>query len=83
MQFPIGRYKGFQAFESRGATMKMVIVDTDSQVNKAVLKWLTISRLRSEYLPVGGMLINEKALNLQKKAKHRKAKLKRKTINKK
>ena len=39
-------------------------VDTHDQVNKAMLKWF--KRLRSENVPVNGVLIKEKALYLVK-----------------
>ena len=52
--------KILQAFQQGNATTKRVKTDTYDQVNKAVLKWL--KRLRSENVPVNGVLIKEKAL---------------------
>ena len=56
--------KIFQAFQQRSATTKRVKVDTYDQVNKAGLKWFT--RLRSENVPVNGVLLEEKALYFAK-----------------
>ena len=52
--------KVFEAFQKGNATTKRLKVDTYDQVNKAVLKWFT--RLRSQNVPVSGVLIKEKAL---------------------
>ena len=49
-----------EVFQSRGASTKRVKVDTYDQVNKAVLQWFV--RMRSENVPVNGILIKEKAL---------------------
>ena len=57
--------KIFQAFTQGSAIEKRVKVDTYDQVNKAVLKWF--KRLRSENVPVNGVLIKEKALYSAKK----------------
>ena len=46
------------------ATKKGVKVDSNDQVNKAVLKWFR--RLRSENVPVNGVLIKENALHFAK-----------------
>ena len=43
------------------ATKKGVKVESNDQVNKAVLKWFR--RLRSENVPVNGVLIKENALH--------------------
>ena len=56
--------KIFQAFQQGSATTNRVKVDTYDQVSKAVLKWF--KRLRSENLPVNGVLIKEKALYFAK-----------------
>ena len=56
--------KVFEAFQKGSATTKRLKVDTYDQVSKAVLKWFT--RLRSENVPVSGVLIKEKALNFAK-----------------
>ena len=56
--------KAFKAFQKGSATTKRLKVDTYDQVYKAVLKWFT--RLRSENVPVSGVLIKEKALYFTK-----------------
>ena len=56
--------KIFQAFQQGSATMKRVKIDTYDQVNEAVLKW--VKSLRSENVPVNGVLIKEKALYFAK-----------------
>ena len=60
--FRLKKNKGkiLQAFQQGNATTKRVKTDTYDQVNKAVLKWF--KRLRSENVPVNGVLIKEKAL---------------------
>ena len=57
--------KIFKEFTQGSALEKRVKVDTYDQVNKAVLKWF--KRLRSENVPVNGVLIKEKALYSAKK----------------
>ena len=52
--------KILQAFQQGNATTKRVKTDTYDQVNEAVLK--CFKRLRSENVPVSGVLIKEKAL---------------------
>ena len=56
--------KMFQAFQQGSATTKRVKVDTYDQVNKAALK--CFKRLKSENVPVHGVLIKEKALYFAK-----------------
>ena len=56
--------KVFEAFQKGSATTKRIKVGTYDQVNKAVLKWF--ARLRSENVPVSGVLIKEKALYFAK-----------------
>ena len=56
--------KVFEGFQKGSATTKRLKVDTYDQVNKAVLKLFT--RLRSENVPVSGVLIKEKALYFAK-----------------
>ena len=56
--------KAFKAFQKGSATTKRLKVDTYDQVYKAALKWFT--RLRSENVPVSGVLIKEKALYFTK-----------------
>ena len=56
--------KVFEAFQKESATTKCLKVDTYGKVNKAALKWFT--RLRSENVPVSGVLIKEKALYFAK-----------------
>lgn len=52
--------KIFEAFQKGSTSTKRVKVDTYDQVNKAVLRWFT--KMRSENVPVNGILIKEKAL---------------------
>ena len=54
------KYKVFEAFQKGSATTKRLKFDTYDQVNNAVLKWFT--RLRSENVPVSGVLVKEKTL---------------------
>ena len=56
--------KVFEAFQKGSATTKGIKVGTYDQVNKAVLK--RFARLRSENVPVSGVLIKEKALYFAK-----------------
>ena len=49
-----------EAFQKGSTSTKRVKVDTYDQVNKAVLQWFF--RMRSEKVPVNGVLIKEKAL---------------------
>ena len=58
--------KIFEAFQKRSATTKRLKVDTYDKVSKAVLKWF--ARLRSENVPVSGVLIKEKALYFAKES---------------
>ena len=54
----------FEAFQKGSATTKRLKVDTYDQISKDVLKSFT--RLRSENVPVSGVLIKEKALYFAK-----------------
>ena len=56
------KIKSFRLFSKGG--QKRVKVDTYDQVNKAVLKWF--KKLRSENVPVNGVLIQEKVLYFAK-----------------
>ena len=62
--------KVFEAFQKGSAATKRLKVDTYDQVNKAILKWFT--RLRSENVPVSGVLIKEKALYFAKELNFKK-----------
>lgn len=56
--------KIIQAFQAGSVSNKRVKADTYEQVNKAVLQWF--KGMRSENIPVNGVLIKEKALYFAK-----------------